>query len=96
LLTVRGQCEACHLSFVGHDAGDAPAVFGIFILGFLIVGLAIALELLAAPPLWLHAVIWLPITFLASIALLRPLKGLTVAVQYRYRSVDEPERPGAT
>jgi uncharacterized protein (DUF983 family) len=28
------------------------------------------------------------------LALLRPLKGLTVALQYRYRAVDEPERLG--
>ncbi len=95
-LTVRGECSACHLSFIGHDAGDGPAVFGIFILSFLIVGLAVALELLLEPPLWLHALIWLPTTVAASAAVLRPLKGLTIAAQYRYRSVDEPERPGAT
>ncbi|MFO1129217.1 MAG: DUF983 domain-containing protein [Rhodospirillales bacterium] len=96
LLTVRDACEACHLSFVGHDAGDGPAVFGIFILGFLIVGLAVALEIMAAPPLWVHVVLWTPVTLIATIAILRPLKGMTIAAQYRYRSVEEPERPGAT
>ena len=96
LLTVNSECSVCHLSFAGHDAGDAPAVFGIFILGFLIVGLALALELLLAPPLWVHALLWAPITLIGTIALLRPLRGMTIAVQYRYRSVEEPERPGAT
>ncbi|MFO1152246.1 MAG: DUF983 domain-containing protein [Rhodospirillales bacterium] len=95
-LTIASACSECHLSFAGHDAGDGPAVFGIFILGFLIVGLAVWLELVAAPPLWVHVVVWLPVTFVASIAVLRPLKGMTVAAQYRYRSVEEPERPGAT
>jgi hypothetical protein len=28
--------------------------------------------------------------------LLRPLKGLTVAIQHRVRSVGDPERPGAS
>ncbi len=96
LLTVNDECEVCHLSFLGHDAGDAPAVFGIFILGFLIVGLAVALELLVSPPLWVHAILWLPLTLVASVVILRPLKGMTIAAQYRYRSVEEPERPGAT
>ena len=96
LLTVNDECGVCRLSFLGHDAGDGPAVFGIFILGFLIVGLAVALELLVSPPLWVHAIIWAPITLAASIAVLRPLKGMTIAAQYRYRSVEEPERPGAT
>jgi uncharacterized protein (DUF983 family) len=96
VLTVAEECSACHLSLRGHDAGDGPAVFGIFLLGFLIVGLAILVEYRVAPPLWVHAVIWTPLTILLSVALLRPLKGMTIAAQYRFRSVEEPERPGAT
>lgn len=96
LLKVTEECEVCGLRFSGHDAGDGPAVAVIFILGFVIVGLAWVLELLLAPPLWVHAAIWIPLTVAGSIVLLRPLKGLTVAIQYRYRAVDEPERPGGT
>jgi uncharacterized protein (DUF983 family) len=95
-LTVADACGNCGLGLSGHDAGDGPAVFAIFILGFGIVGLAAVVEFLFAPPLWLHAALWLPLTLIGAIALLRPLKGLTVALQYRYRAVDEPERPGAT
>jgi uncharacterized protein (DUF983 family) len=95
-LAVADHCTACGLSFAGHDAGDGPAVFGIFILGFAIVGLAGVVEYLFAPPLWLHAVLWLPLTLAGTVLLLRPLKGLLIAAQYRYRAVDEPERPGAT
>jgi uncharacterized protein (DUF983 family) len=96
LLTVAEACPVCGLSLGGHDSGDGPAVFGIFILGFLVVGLALLVEYRLAPPLWVHAVIWGPVTVLSSVALLRPLKGMTIAAQYRFRSVDEPERPGAT
>ncbi len=95
-LTVAENCGSCGLGLSGHDAGDGPAVFVIFILGFGIVGLAAAVEYLYAPPLWLHAALWLPLTLIGTIALLRPLKGLLVALQYRYRAVDQPERPGAT
>lgn len=95
-LSVVDRCSECGLAFSGHDAGDAPAVFGIFILGFAVTGIAGWIEYVYAPPLWLHAVIWLPVTVLGALVLLRPLKGLTIAAQFRFRSVDEPERPGAT
>ncbi len=96
LLTVTERCPACGLSFGGHDAGDGPAVAAIFILGFAIVGLAMGLEYFASPPLWLHALIWIPVTVLGAVLLLKPLKGLTIAMQFRVRAVDEPERPGGT
>ncbi|MDG4574907.1 MAG: DUF983 domain-containing protein [Defluviicoccus sp.] len=95
-LTVTRRCSACGLSFAGHDAGDGPAVFGIFILGFVVVGLAVWLEAAFEPPLWVHALVWIPVTIAASVGLLRPLKGMTIAAQYRFRSVEERERPGAT
>lgn len=95
-LKVTERCQVCGLEFGGHDAGDAPAVAGIFILGFGIVGLAWLLERMLEPPLWLHAVIWLPATVLGAVALLGPLKGLTIAIQYSVRSVDEQTRPGGS
>lgn len=95
-LTVAARCKVCGLGFRGHDSGDGPAVFVIFILGFGITGAAVWVEYLYAPPLWLHAVVWLPLTLVLSLLLLRPFKGLTIAIQYRFRAVDEPERPGGT
>jgi uncharacterized protein (DUF983 family) len=95
-LAVRGQCDACGLSLAGHDAGDGPAVFGIFILSFGIVGLAGFVEHLFSPPLWLHVVLWTPLIIGVGLLLLRPLKGLMIAIQYRVRSTEESERPGGT
>ncbi len=69
---------------------------GIFVLGFGIMGLAWGLERWLAPALWVHALLWIPLTVIGAIVLLRPLKGLTIAVQYRVRSVEEPGRPGGT
>lgn len=95
-LTVAERCSVCGLEFSGHDAGDAPAVAGIFILGVVVVGLAWLLEVWLAPPLWVHAAVWAPVTLIGAVGLLRPLKGLTIAVQYRFRAVDEPGRLGGT
>lgn len=93
-LEVTDTCDSCGLSFDGHDAGDGPAVFVIFILGFIVVGLAFVLEQAYAPPFWVHAVLWSPLILGASVGLLRPLKGMTVALQYRFRAVDRPSGPG--
>lgn len=95
-LTLRDSCPVCGLGLTGHDAGDGPAVFGIFILSFGVVGLAGLVEYLYSPPLWLHVVIWTPVITGLGLLLLRPLKGLTVAIQYRFRATDEAERPGGT
>jgi uncharacterized protein (DUF983 family) len=95
-LQVTDHCPVCGLHFGGHDAGDGPAVFGIFILTFVVVGLAGLVEHLFSPPLWLHVVLWTPLIVGGGLLLLRPLKGLTVAIQYRVRSVEDPERPGGT
>lgn len=93
-LDVTSECPACRLNLAEHDAGDGPAVAGTFILGAGIVGPAAMLELTLAPPLWVHAVLWGPLAIGGTLALLRPLKGMTVALQYRYRGLDEPTRPG--
>lgn len=94
LLDITDQCRECGLQFFGADAGDGPAVAGIFILGFGVVGLAWMFELLVQPPLWVHAVVWTPVILASTVGLLRPLKGLTVGLQYKYRAVDEPEKLG--
>jgi uncharacterized protein (DUF983 family) len=95
-LSVADRCPACGLGFGGHDAGDGPAVFGIFILAFGVVGIAGLVEYLLSPPMWLHMLLWTPLIVGGGLLLLRPLKGLTIAIQYRFRSVEEPERPGGT
>ncbi|MBL8658699.1 MAG: DUF983 domain-containing protein [Rhodospirillales bacterium] len=95
-LKVADRCPACGLDFSGHDAGDGPAVAAIFILGFGVTGLAGFVEYLFAPPMWLHALLWLPLIGLGAVGLLQPLKGLTIALQYRFRAVDEPGRLGGT
>jgi uncharacterized protein (DUF983 family) len=93
-LEVAGECPACRLGLAEHDSGDGPAVAATFILGAGVVAPAALLELAVAPPLWVHAVLWGPLVIGGTLVLLRPLKGVTVALQYRYRGLDEPARPG--
>ncbi len=87
-LTVRERCPACGLDLSRHDAGDGPAVFVILILGAVVVGLALWVELRWQPALWVHAVLWTPLTLGGALAMLRPLKGVMVALTYRHRMAD--------
>ena len=93
-LDIVPTCLSCGLSFGGHDVGDAAVFAGIFLIGFLAVGLAILLEFTVKPPLWLHMTLWPAAILGGTLGLLRPLKGIAVALQYRYRSVEEASRPG--
>lgn len=84
-LRVAPRCEACGLDLSVQDSGDGPAAFIILIVGILVVGAALVVEVRYAWPVWLHLLVWLPLTVAACLALMRPFKGLLVAFQYRYR-----------
>ena len=90
LLNVRGVCEICGLDLSGQDAGDGPAVFVIFFLGLIVVGLAALIEIKFSPPIWLHLVLWTPLIIVGAIAMLRPLKAGLIALQYRHRLLVTP------
>ncbi len=92
VLTVADRCTVCGLDFSPHDSGDGPAVFVIFILGAVVVPLALLLELYTAPPMWLHMVIWAPLIVALALAMLRPMKATLVAYHYKNlrHEYDEP------
>lgn len=81
-LTTAPNCQRCGLDFAFIDSGDGPAVFVIFIVGALAVIGVLMTEVLFTPPIWLNLLIWLPLTTLLCLGLLRPLKGLLIAQQY--------------
>jgi uncharacterized protein (DUF983 family) len=84
VLAVASRCSACGLDLAAQDAGDGPAVFVVLILGALVVGLAILVEIKFAPPMWVHLILWTPVVIGGAIALLRPLKAWLIAMQYRH------------
>ena len=80
------RCRACGLDFAGFNVGDGPAAFLIFIVGGLVVALAILVELNFGPPWWVHILLWVPLATLLTIGLLRLAKGLLLALEYRHRA----------
>jgi uncharacterized protein (DUF983 family) len=99
-LTLRPRCEVCGLDYAFADSGDGPAVFVIFIAGFIVVGCALITEILYEPPLWLHALLWAPLILAITLLPLRPMKGLMIALQYHHKAAegragtDDGETPG--
>ena len=82
------HCRSCGATFGGQDSGDGPVAFIIMIAGGLVVGAALVTEVKYAWPLWLHMAVWLPLAAVLCLGLLRPLKGLLIALQYRHRRTD--------
>lgn len=87
-ITVRDACASCGLDFSKNDSADGPAVFLIFILGFLLVPMAIFTEFTFAPPLWVHALLWTALALGVTLGALRPLKSYVIALQYKLRPGD--------
>ena len=84
-LTVVDECDQCHLHLADSDSGDGPAVFLIFIVGFLAVGLAIWIEVTWTPAVWVTALAACGFAIIVSLVLLRPAKAYVMALQYRHR-----------
>lgn len=85
-LMLRPSCSRCDLDYAFIDTGDGPAVFAIFILGFLVLGLALFVEFRFGPPIWVHAVLWGLLTPLLAIGLLRFLKAILIALQWTHKA----------
>ncbi len=76
-------CRSCGLDLSEFNVGDGPAAFLTFIVGGLITGLAIWLELSWHPPFWVHILLWVPLTAGAVIWGLRAAKAALLAAEFQ-------------
>jgi uncharacterized protein (DUF983 family) len=81
-LKITPNCARCGEDYSHQRADDAPPYFTIFIVGHVMISLVIWSEVAFRPPLLVHMLIWIPITIAMSLALLRPIKGAIVALQW--------------
>ncbi len=80
------RCSSCGLDFGQFNVGDGPAAFLIMIVGALVTGLAIAVQLSFDPPFWVHLLLWIPLTLALVVCLLRIAKAALLALEYRNRA----------
>jgi uncharacterized protein (DUF983 family) len=81
-LKTANDCSVCGLDFTPHRADDLPAYLVIVIVGHIVVPIALWIETNYSPAVWLQLATYLPLTFIMSLALLQPVKGTVVGLQW--------------
>lgn len=90
-LKVEPACSACGEEFHHHRADDFPPYVVMFIVGHIVVTLLLWVETTWRPDLWIHAALWGPIIIGSSLALLPPVKGAIIGLQWaRYMHGFDP------
>jgi uncharacterized protein (DUF983 family) len=84
-LKVADACPKCGEELHHHRADDAPPYFTIVIVGHIVVGLVLAVEMAYRPPLWVHAALWMPLTVILALVLLPSIKGALIGLQWALR-----------
>lgn len=84
VLKLAPRCVACGLDYKPYDQGDGPAAFAIFFVAIPVVGGALLVQNWLQPPVWVHVLLWVPVTFGLTILILRVLKSWLVGQQFRH------------
>ena len=75
-------CDRCGEEIHHHRADDLPAYLVVVIVGHIVVGAFMGIESTSTLSLGWHLAIWVPATILLALALLRPVKGAIVGLQW--------------
>jgi uncharacterized protein (DUF983 family) len=87
-LAVAPRCASCGLDMSFADAADGPAIFVMLIIGFVVVGLALYVEVSWGPSLWVHFILWIPLTLALCLPALRLVKGVLITLQYANQAAE--------
>lgn len=79
------NCPECGEDYAPQRADDLPAYIVVLIVGHIMVAGFLATDMLLSLPDWAHLAIWMPFTILASLALLQPVKGAVIGLQWALR-----------
>lgn len=82
-LKLRPVCTACAAPLGLVRADDIPPYFTMLVVGHIIIPGMLILEQAKAPPIWMQMALWVPLTLVLTLGLLRPIKGATVALMLR-------------
>lgn len=85
-LKVVERCAACGFDFTRLNTGDGAAIFIMQIAGGLVVFGALFIQVAYDPPIWAMLLVAIPLVIGLSLGLMRPGKGLMIALQMRNRA----------
>ena len=80
------KCDSCGLDYGSFNVGDGPAALLTMAIGALIIVAAINLEIVAHPPFWVHALIWVPVAVIMVVLSLRFAKGALLIAEHRNKA----------
>lgn len=80
------RCEACGYDFTRLNTGDGAAVFVMQIAGAPVVFGALFIQIAWDPPIWAMVAAALPLVAGLSLGLMRPGKGVMIALQMRNKA----------
>jgi uncharacterized protein (DUF983 family) len=75
-------CAICGEDFTHQRADDAPPYFTMLVVGHIIVPLMLIAQLTTNWSNTTHLALWLPLTLALTLALLQPVKGAIIALQW--------------
>lgn len=87
-LKLAPNCAVCGLDYSKADSGDGPAVFVIFIVGFIAVALAFVARFVWEWPTLTALALSIAFTVLSSFGLLRLFKATLIALQFRHDAAE--------
>jgi uncharacterized protein (DUF983 family) len=76
------RCAVCGEDIHHHRADDLPAYLVITIVGHIVLGSFMGVELMLEWSSWQHLAVWVPLTIILSLALLQPVKGAVIGLQW--------------
>ena len=94
-LTVAPDCSACGEDFSGEEAHDLPPYVTIFIVGHVVVTFLMLAEANTDWSLVTHLVVWSVVTLAMCFALMKPVKGAVVGLQWALRMAGFGAKPEA-
>jgi uncharacterized protein (DUF983 family) len=78
-------CEQCGEEIHHHRADDLPPYLAILIVGHILIGIMIELDMVFHISPMTYLMIMLPLGIVLPLALLQPLKGMVVGIQWAKR-----------
>ena len=84
-LTVAPECDVCREDFTGEEAHDLPPYVTVFVVGHVVVTLLMIAEANTDWSLVTHLVVWSLATVVMCFAMMKPVKGSVVGLQWALR-----------
>ncbi len=87
-LSLRPSCPVCGLDYGFADPADGPAFFVMSGAGLIGMVFMMVFEFTIHPPVWVHAIVTLPLLVALCLGSLRPFKSWLIAEQYVHKAAE--------